>query len=171
MISLKPWPLSYEAMNSLYAHADQSKCLVQLIVPLERSNTFRYLQAVQSGVSNGKPFLCRAIMLDDTLIGKIELSRYESYDSELDIILRKEYCAKGYGAAALKLLEDEVSKSGWCRSIYAYVDTENIAAGKMLAQNGYELTRFFSADVMIPYEGSYILKTRRGAEMRKIFEL
>ena len=169
MISLKPWPLSYEAMNSLYARADQSKCLVQLIVPLERANTFRYLQAVQSGFSNGKAFLCRAIMLDDTLIGKIELSRYESFDSELDIILQKEYCAKGYGKAALKLLEEEVKESGWCRSIYAYVDTENIAAGKMLAASGYELTRFFSADVMIPYEGSYILKTRRGAEMRKIF--
>lgn len=170
MISLKPWPLSYEAMNELYAHADQSKCLVQLPVPLDKANTFRYLKAVQSGFSNSKPFLARAVYLDDLLIGKIELSRYESHDSELDIILRKEYCAKGYGRQALKLLEEEVTESGWCRSVYAYVDTENTPAGKMLAASGYELNRFFSADVMIPHDGTYILKTRRGAEMRKIFE-
>ena len=170
MIELKPWPLSYEAMNSLYADADQSKCLVQLSVPLERAATFRYLQAVNTGVSNGRPFIACAIMLDETLIGKIELSRYESYDSELDIILKKQYCRKGYGSKALALLEETVREKNWCRSIYAYVDTENIPAGKMLAKNGYEIGRFFSADVMIPSEGNYIMRTRRGCEMRKIFE-
>lgn len=170
MIELKPWPLSYEAMNTLYSNADQSHCLVQLPVPLERANTFRYLQAVQSENSNGKPFLCRSIWLDEQLIGKIELSRYESYDAELDIILRKEFCHQGYGREALLVMEQLVREQEWCRSIYAYVDTENIAAGKMLAACGYEIGRFFSADVMIPSGGQYILRTRRGCEMRKIFE-
>ena len=40
----------------------------------------------------------------------------------------------------------------------------------MLAKNRYEIGRFFSADVMIPSEGNYIMRTRRGCEMRKIFE-
>lgn len=169
MIELKTWPLSYEAMNTLYADSDQSKCLVQLPVPLDKANTFNFLKAVNTGNSNGHPFLCRAIMLEDRLIGKIELSRYDSYDSELDIILLKEECSKGYGREALKLLEEEVKQKEWCRSIYAYVDTENIAAGKMLAACGYEIGRFFTADVMIPHEGSYVIKSRRGCEMRKVF--
>ncbi len=170
MIELKPWPLSYEAMNTLYASADQSQCLVQLGIPLDRANTFRYLQSVNAGESNGKPFRAYAVMLDETLIGKIELSRYESGDSELDIILKKQYCHQGYGSQALRLLEEMVRKENWCRSIYAYVDTANIPAGRLLASNGYEISRFFSADVMIPQQGNYVMRTRRGCEMRKIFE-
>lgn len=170
MITLKPWPLSYEAMNSLYAQSDQSFCLVQLPVPLDKANTFRYLRAVQSQNADGKPFLCRSIQLDEQLIGKIELSRYETMDAELDIILKKDFCFKGYGREALRQMEELVKEMNWCRSVYAYVDTGNIPAAKMLAGSGYEIGRFFSADVMIPDQGSYILKTRRGCEMRKIFE-
>ena len=170
MIELRDWQLSYEVMNSLYHKVDQSHCLVQLAVPLERANTFRYLQAVQAGNSNGKPFIAKGIWLDGTLIGKIELSRYDSMDAELDIVIAKEYCSKGYGRQAVALLEQMVRKTGWCRSIYAYVDTANIPAGKMLAACGFEIGRFFSADVMVPYEGTYAIKTARGCEMRKIFE-
>jgi RimJ/RimL family protein N-acetyltransferase len=169
MIELREWQLSYEVMNSLYYKVDQSKCLVQMAVPLERAGTFRYLQAVQAGISNGKALYVRGIWLDGVLIGKAELSRYETGDAELDIVIASPYCAKGYGAEAMRLLEEEVKKSGWCRSIYAYVDTSNIAAGKMLAKCGFEAGRFFSADVMIPYEGTYAIKTARGCEMKKIF--
>jgi len=169
MIELREWQLSYEVMNSLYYKVDQSKCLVQMAVPLDRPNTFRYLQAVQAGVSNGKALYVRGIWLDDVLIGKAELNRYDSYDAELDIVIASRYCSKGYGKEVMELLEEEVRESGWCRSIFAYVDTSNIAAGKMLAKCGFEAGRFFSADVMIPYEGTYVLKTARGCEMKKIF--
>lgn len=170
MIELKPWLLRYEVMNDLYRRVDQSHCLVQIPVPLEKENTFRYLKAVQTGTSNGKDLLVRAIYLDDSLIGKIELSRYKNRAAELDIVIVKEHTSKGYGKQALQKLEEEVKETDWCTGIYAYVDTANLACGKMLAGCGYSIGRFFNASIMVPQSGSYVFGERRGCEMLKNFE-
>ncbi|MBR4164111.1 MAG: GNAT family N-acetyltransferase [Solobacterium sp.] len=165
MIELKKWSdVSHEALEDLYENVDQSRCLVQLMVPLPKEQTEKYINAIQTGIVDDKPFLCFAITLDDKIIGKTELSRYPNNAAEIDIVLKKEYTGKGYGAEAIQQLYTYVQKTSWCNAIYAYVSTENIPAGKLFARAGYALGRPFQADVMVPVDGNYRMETKKGYE-------
>ena len=165
MIALKKWTdVHHDALENLYENVDQSRCLIQLMVPLPKEQTEKYIHAIQTGIVDGKPFLCFAITLDDEIIGKTELSRYPNNAAEIDIVLQKEYTGKGYGTKALQQLYTYVQKTSWCNAIYAYVSSENIPAGKMFARAGYALGRPFQADVMVPVDGNYRMETKKGYE-------
>ena len=166
MIRLEQWPYNAaEQLSLLYAQADQSGCLVQLPVPLPYENTVRYISGIQHNEMDGKPFLCRAIYEDDICIGKIELTRYEDMTAEIDIILRREWCHQGFGSEALWQMIELVRSTGWCTRIHAYVDTSNIAAGKLFAKNGFAIGGFFNADVLTNVNSEYVMVKKRGCEM------
>ena len=165
MITLRKWQdVNYESLEKLYENVDQSRCLVQLSVPLSEEQTAKYIHGIQTGMMDDKPFLGFEILSGEVRIGKVELSRYQSNAAEIDIVICREHTGKGYGLQAVAQLYDYVQKTGWCNAIYAYVSTENIPAGKMFARAGYSLGRPFQADVMIPDGGSYRIETRRGYE-------
>jgi RimJ/RimL family protein N-acetyltransferase len=107
MIRLEKFPyLRKEPLEELYAEADQSFCLVHLPVPLPLNSTRKYLLAVRRELADGKPFLCYAIVLDDQIIGKIEVTKDHNDDAELDLIMKTAYANQGYGTEALRQLKD-----------------------------------------------------------------
>lgn len=166
MIRLEQWPYNAaEQLNLLYSQTDQSGCLVRLPVPLPYENTVRYINGIRQNEMDGRPFLCRAVYEDDTCIGKIELTRYEDMSAEIDIILRKEWCHQGFGTEALRQMIELVRAMDWCVRIHAYVDTSNIAAGKLFAKSGFAIGGFFNADVLTSENGEYVMVKKRGCEM------
>ena len=165
MIELKPWPADREMMNLLYSESDQSRCLVQIAVPLEETSTAAYLEAVRNGYSNGRKLIAREIVLDGEMIGKIEVTVGEDGEAELDIVIRSQFCTKGYGREAVRMFVQQLRNEQIVFRIAAYVDTGNIPAGRMLASCGFLPARFFRADVLVPYQGKYIVSERRGCEM------
>ena len=165
MIRLEKWPTQrMDALKELYEHADQSHCLVRIRVPLDVSATRNYFRAIRSENVNGKPFLCYAILLDDTIIGKIEASKDINEDGELDLILKKEYSLQGYGTEALRQFMKMLEEKQWCRRLTAYVDSDNKAMIRVLEKNGFEKKRNFCADVMAPSGNAYSLRTVAGSE-------
>ena len=95
MIHLEQWPQNTEeALIDLYRDTDQSLCLVRVNTDA-KEQTDNYIRIIETGDNEGKPFLCQAVYLDERLIGKAELTRYEDDSAELDIVLRSEYCGKG----------------------------------------------------------------------------
>ena len=165
MIQLKPWSdHSIETLNELYEHVNQKYCLTQLPVPLEQEPTERYLKAAETGFVDEKPFLCFAILLDEVLIGKTDLSCYEGGFAEVDIVIREEYTGNGYGREALEQLVEYVTSASWCTAIGGYVEKDNMHARRMFMKAGFRQTRPFSADIMTPVNGKYVLKTKQGYE-------
>ncbi len=164
-VILKPWPYpGMEELCSLYEQVDQRYCLVALPVPLSPVSSAAYLKAVHSGTTGEKELLTRAVMLGDELIGKIELNRDADGSAEADIVLKRQYTGKGYGAEAFRQLTGFVKEEGWCDLITAYVHKENIHARRMFRKAGMRETRPFRADVLIPDDGKYILKPVEGYE-------
>jgi len=96
MITLDQWPSPgrYE-LEKLYSEVHQKYCLVQLAAPLEENATQRYLQGIHTGVIDDKQILCRAVRLDDQIIGKIDLNRYPSGAAEIDIVIAAAHTGKG----------------------------------------------------------------------------
>ena len=164
MIELKPFPIRYEALNDLYEHTDQSCCLNRVAVPLEEATTRGFFLAVRTKNNGGLPFDCRGIYLDGKLIGKIELTRYEDYSAELDLILETEYTGNGYGKEALEQFQNDLRKTGWAQCITAYVKADHKRMIRVLEKTGFEPTRAFAADVMTPQNGTYVLRTVNGIE-------
>ena len=163
-VSLAPWPVPGTGeLQDLYEHTDQKYCLTILPVPLPEQSTVQYLNAVHTGMAGQRRLYIRAVMLGNQIIGKIELSA-EGEESELDIILRKEFTGRGYGLQAFRQLLQEVQHTGFCTYITAYVHKENIHARRMLAKAGMRQTRPFSADVLVPDNGMYRLKAVEGYE-------
>ena len=167
-IQLKEMPLDIGKLNHLYEQVNQSCCLVQVQTPLAEEKAKQYIDAMESGKVGDKAFLCRGIYSDDTLIGKIEVSRYEDGSAELDLILREEDTQKGYGKEALEKLEEMILEEHWCHEIVAYVKDDNVAMRKLLEGNGYEAERPFKADIMVPRDGKYQLQEIQGFEYRKV---
>ncbi len=165
MIHLEKWPyLRKNELEDLYANADQSHCLVRLPVPLPLSSTRNYMRAVRTESTNGRPFLCFAVYLDDQVIGKIEASKDEEENGETDLILKQAYTGKGYGTEAMKQFLQLLAEKQWCRSLAAYTDRDNTAMIRLLEKTGFDKGRGFAADVMIPDYGTYTMKTVRGIE-------
>ena len=165
MIHLDKWPyLRKDELEDLYANADQSYCLVRLPVPLPLSSTRNYMRAVRTESTNGRPFLCFAVYLDDRIIGKIEASKDEEDNAEADLILKRQYTGKGYGTEAMRQLQMILQERQWCRTLAAYTDRDNAAMIRVLEKNGFEKERDFTADVMIPDGGTYTVKSVRGME-------
>ena len=165
MITIRKWPDdSADLLNDLYSHVNQKYCLTQLACPLDEQATGRYLDAVRTGIVDGKPFLCFAVLLDEEVIGKVDLTRYEGGFAETDIVLKEQYTGEGYGPEAMKLVLDLVSDMDWCSAVGAYVDKDNIHARRMFTRAGFRQGRPFEADIMIPSPGRYILKTTTGYE-------
>ena len=170
MIRLVSWNYTKKDLEDLYAHTDQSHCLVALPIPLPEQKTEQYMQALQAGTVNGKTFLCFGILSDDTLIGKIDLFRSDDMSAELDIVIRREYTGQGNGTEALRQLLYRLNVTGWCFSIHAYTDSENIPAGKAFRKAGFHPSRRFKADVVTEHEGIYKMKNVLGIEYSYILE-
>ena len=164
-VKLKPFPASDStALNELYAHVNQRYCLVQLPVPLPEEETARYLEVIRTGNNNGQPFVCFGIFMEDSLIGKIELTRQDDGDAELDVVIRDSETGKGYGTEALQILLREVYRRSWCRAVYAYAAKDNSHARRMLAHAGFRQMRTFQADVMRWDQGTYRVEPQTGYE-------
>ena len=164
-VKLKPFPAADStALNELYAHVNQRYCLVQLPVPLPEEETARYLEVIRTGNNNGQPFVCFGIFMEDSLIGKIELTRQDDGDAELDVVIRDSETGRGYGTEALQILLREVYRRGWCRAVYAYAARDNSHARRMLAHAGFRQMRTFQADVMRWDHGTYRLEPQTGYE-------
>lgn len=164
MIILTNWPDETEkTLMELYENVDQSNCLVTVNIS-SHQQTENYIRIIKSGDNDGKPFLCRAVCLDDQLIGKAELTRYDDNSAELDIVLRREYCGRGYGTKAVVDLVYTVIGMNWCSKIRAYVSAANKPAGRMLMKVGFKPLRKFKADIMVPAENTYSLKEQDGYE-------
>ncbi len=164
MISIQKWSGDRTALEDLYAHTDQSCCLVSLPVPLPKEKSEKYLDVIRSGDNDGKPFLCFEILEDGERIGKIDLTRCENGTAELDIIIRREYTDLGYGKKAMALFLAEISRIGWCDSIHAYCDKENTAVRNLLGSCGFTAVRPFRADVAAEKNGRWYLKEVSGIE-------
>ncbi len=172
MITLRQWPHgSRELLNELYAECDQSMCLVRLPVPLPKEETDRYMHIIETGNNQGRPFLCFGIYLDDRLIGKTELTRYEEGSAEADIIIQRDYCSKGYGTQALQELISTARAEEWCERIIAYIDLQNRAALKLFAKAGFQKGRTFRADVAVYEQGSLRVETHSGLECVKELQI
>ncbi|MBQ9154995.1 MAG: GNAT family N-acetyltransferase [Solobacterium sp.] len=165
MITLDQWPSPgrYE-LEKLYSEVHQKYCLVQLAVPLEENATQRYLQGIHTGVIDDKQLLCRAVRLDDQIIGKIDLNRYPAGAAEIDIVIAAAHTGNGYGAEALRQIISYVSEQKWCTAMHAYVHAENMHARKLFLKTGFRPGRRFQADVMIPGKNGYRFKTVDGYE-------
>lgn len=165
MIRLEQWPYTRkEPLADLYENADQSLCLVQLPLPLSISETRNYLRAVRTESVSGRAFICCAVYADSELIGKIEASRDEEGEAELDLILKRQYAGRGYGTEALRQFLALLKEKDWHQRMTAYVNRDNIAMIRILEKNGFARTREFTADVMVPTDGKYVMKTIRGYE-------
>lgn len=159
MITLKPWPSQQvQPLNDLYLDVDQSNCLVTLQVPFPMPQTQSYLDAIHHGYVEDKPFLCFAIEQDDTIVGKIELTKYPNEDAEVDLVIKKSYSQQGIGTQAMLQLQQYVQQHHWCKAIHAYVDANNKAMCALLTKTNFQPVRRFKADVMVPIDGKYQLK-------------
>ncbi|MBR3356514.1 MAG: GNAT family N-acetyltransferase [Solobacterium sp.] len=164
-IQLVSWhPEMRQELQDLYAAVDQSFCLVQLPVPLQKPQTDAYLEGVRTGQMDGNPFHCFAVMKEDELIGKIELTVQEDRFAELDVILKKEMCGKGYGKQAVSAMIGLAARKQWCRGICAYTVRENLAMQAVLVSAGFQSRRSFTADVIVPNGSSYYLRQFEGIE-------
>ncbi|MBQ9328244.1 MAG: GNAT family N-acetyltransferase [Solobacterium sp.] len=170
MISLNAFPINYEVLNDLYAHCDQRYCLNAVSVPLEEESTRAYFLGVRTGVLDGKRFYSFSVDLNQTLIGKIELSIYPEGIGEVDLILRSEETGKGYGTDTMKQLLEKITKESLCEEVYAYVHDENEAMKRLLEHTGFHEGRTFVADVMTPDQGMYRLTSVKGKEYRWSYE-
>ena len=164
MIRLDNFPIRYEELNDLYEHTDQSFCLNRVAVPLDEDTTRGYFFMVRSGFNDGMLFGVKGIFLDGKLIGKIERTVDETGCAEIDLIIKKEYCGKGYGSEALKQFLALPETLMECSSYCAYIDAENKAAERVFEKNGFEAKRKFSADVVTPQGSTYVLRTVTGTE-------
>ncbi len=165
MITIRKWPGgSADLLNDLYSHVNQRYCLTILECPLDGPATARWLNAAETGIVDGRPFLSFAVMLDDEVVGKIDLTRYEDGFAETDIVIREEHTGMGYGREAMKQVIDLVSEIHWCDAVCAYINKENMHARRMFMRAGFRQGRPFEADVMTPANGRYILKTTPGYE-------
>ena len=164
MITLASFPIRYEELNDLYEHTDQSFCLNHVAVPLDEDTTRGYFMMVRTGNNNGMPFAVKGIYLDKKLIGKIERTVYEDGSAEIDLIIRKEYCGKGYGTEALRQFIALPETKAECASFCAYIDSDNLPAAGVLEKNGFEAKRKFQADVVTPQKDTYTLRTAEGTE-------
>ena len=164
-IHLMPWKAAMrQELEDLYAQADQSLCLVRLPVPLQEQQTDAYLEGVRTGRMDGNPFHCYAVMLEDELIGKIELTVQEDRFGELDVLLKKDMCGRGYGKQAVNAMIGLAAKKQWCRGICAYTVRENRAMQDVLQAAGFQAGRSFAADVLVPDRASYYLRQFEGIE-------
>ena len=171
MITLEKWPYNRkEPLEELYANTDQTYCLVQLPVPLPLSSVREYLKAVRSEDLKGRPFLCYAIKNDGAIIGKIEASKDEEGEAELDLIIRRDMVNQGYGSQALGQFLSILKNKDWCSVLCAYVNADNIAIRKVLENSSFVQGRDFAADVMVPDRGTYTMKTMKGTEYIYYFE-
>lgn len=143
-IQLKPWdPADRQELAELYRQTDQSRCLVRVSVPLNEQATDRYLEGVRRREMDGHPFLAFAVLLEDTVIGKIDATLAEDRCAEMDIVLKEAYCSKGYGTEAVRLIIRLLAKKQWCRMITAYADSDNEAVCRMLQKCGFAKGRTF----------------------------
>ena len=164
MITLSELPIRYDDLNDLYEHTDQTFCLNRVSVPLDEDTTRGYFMMVRTGLNDGMRFAAKGIFLDQRLIGKIERTVYENGCAELDLIVRKEYCGKGYGTEALRQFLALPENRTECDSYCAYIDAKNHAAAGVLEKNGFEAKRNFQADVITPQGDAYTLRTADGVE-------
>lgn len=164
MITLGPLPINYEELNDLYAGTDQCFCLNRVALPLDEDATRAYFSAVRSGVNDGMLFDAKGIYLKGKLIGKIERTVDENGCAEIDLIIVKEHCGKGYGTEALKQFLDLTETKVICDSFCAYIEADNTAAARVLEKNGFEAKRSFLADVVTPQADTYTLRTVKGTE-------
>lgn len=165
-VQLKKWEGDVGSqLEDLYEQVDQSKCLVTLSIPLSKEKLENFIQAIQQEVVEGKAFQSFAIWVEEEMIGKIELTRYENRTSELDLVIKEAYCGKGYGTEAVKLLLQFVQAENWCTSIHAYVDESNQEVIHMLWKNGFQKGRSFQADISMEQEGTYYFQVKKGVEM------
>ena len=164
---LRDWPKENGdyALSELYRNTDQSKCLVRIRVPLQYPATANYLHGIYSGMIDGKPFDCQALVMDGRIIGKIECTVHEDGYGELDFILRREYTQQGIGTQMIRMYAERVRCLGLCRGLYAIVDVTNTAAGRALISNGFRMGRKFIADVTVYDEGNVRIESRKGVEM------
>ena len=169
MLELKLFPIRYELLNELYEQTDQTYCLNPLTTPLDETLSRNYFLAMRTEQNQGRPFMCRGVFLNGTLIGKIELTR-EQDDAELDLIMRTDHCGKGYGTEALEQLIADVKEAGRCKTISAYADRDNIAVRNVLLKNRFAEERSFQADVVGFKQGQYILRMVQGMEYRRVIE-
>ncbi len=164
MITLASLPIRYEELNDLYEHTDQSFCLNHVSVPLDEETTRGYFMMVRTGRNNGMLFAVKGIYLDQKLIGKIERTIYEGGSAEIDLIIRNEYCGKGYGTEALRQFLALPETLEECTSFCAYIDSNNKPAARVLEKTGFEAKRKFLADVVTPQAETYTLRTVEGTE-------
>ncbi len=162
------WPADNKtALDELYENTDQSKCLVQLALPLDQARTRTYRRCIfRERNDDNKPFLCFAVMLNNTIIGKTEVTAHSEDEAELDIIIDADHTGRGYGKRALDLLHKRLKEINFASSVRAYVSEENEACIHLLLNAGYERGRKFSADILIPDKGSYVIRTVNGYEFK-----
>ncbi|MBP3891543.1 MAG: GNAT family N-acetyltransferase [Solobacterium sp.] len=164
MISLLSWRTkTIQDLEDLYADVDQTNCLVALPVPLPKQETIAYYEAIQMEHTQDKVLKTFAIIEEDAIIGKIELSIEEGI-GELDFVLRKEHCNQKKGSEALQKFLELIQKENWCNEIVAYVHEDNLPMQKVLLKQGFQKTQPFKADVMVVRDGVYQLKEVKGSE-------
>ena len=163
-LELKPIPIRYEWLNDLYEQTDQTFCLNQIPLPLEEAFSRNYFLAVRTGRNGGFPFLAFALTLGKQEIGKAELTLQEDGRAELDLILKREFCHRGYGSEALRKLIEKAKEVHFCMGIAAYVNEDHAVMKKLLENAGFVKGRGFTADVLTPEGGAYRMKEVRGRE-------
>lgn len=165
-ISLVKWPAeSRTALDELYAAADQSECLVQMALPLDPERTRSYRRNIlRSRTEEGLRFLCCAVMLDGKIAGKIEATAHSEEEAEIDIILRKDCTGRGIGRKAVAAFHEMLKEKHFASSVRAYVSAGNEACIRLLERSGYTRGRRFTADVLIPGAGSYVIREVSGYE-------
>ena len=163
-LELKPIPIRYEWLNDLYEQTDQTCCLNRVMIPLDEEFTRNYFLAVRTGNNGGFPFLAFAVSAGGKDIGKAELTLQEDGRAELDLILKKDWCHRGYGTLALQKLIETAKARGFSKGIAAYVNEEHEVMKRLLEHAGFEKGRSFRADVLTPSGRSFAVKEVRGRE-------
>ncbi|MBR2067740.1 MAG: GNAT family N-acetyltransferase [Solobacterium sp.] len=167
-IELKRWPTQkVEALNDFYLEVNQEFCLVQIPLPIQEEMALNYLKAIETRKNGNKELLSFAIMLEEEIIGKIELNKGQNHIAELDLVIKEKYTNMGYGKEALKLLEEKVKETNWCRIIEAIVKEDNLRMKKLLVDSGYMEGRSFIADIVVPHRGNYRIEEVEGREYKK----
>lgn len=100
--------------------------------PLTKNEHYQYLK----NQKNNPKFHHWMITFDDKIVGYVRL-----LDSDVGIMLKKDFQNKGIASYALELLEKEAKSIGISKLI-AKVQIKNIASRKIFEKNDYEIKSY-----------------------------
>jgi len=97
--------------------------------PILKDEHYLYLQEQKSNPN----FYHWMIILNDDVVGYVKIK-----DSDIGIMIKKEYQNQGFGTMGLKLAEQKARDLGISKLI-ALIQEENITSQKSFQKNGYKL--------------------------------